>query len=163
MSPVVTTLPTLSRVHLSLWCGCLLPSVAVGGEDDCSICCNIDDTVLCLDTHPAQLDVLRVCWAHLCVFLWHNIKDITRRYQLRVAQINGVKSTHKKSCSDSLILLIFLLSDILCKLVCAMCVSVCAYLQVVHQKFIEGRISIKVYQKTFIISNFNPRGLERNT
>lgn len=37
------------------------------------------------------------------------------------------------------------------------------YLQVVHQKFIEGRISIKVYQKAFIISNFNPGGLKRNT
>lgn len=37
------------------------------------------------------------------------------------------------------------------------------YLQVIHQQFIEGRISVKVDKKTFIISNFNPRRLERNT
>lgn len=38
-----------------------LPSVAVGGEDDGSLRRYVDDTVLSLDTHPTQLDVLRVC------------------------------------------------------------------------------------------------------
>lgn len=32
----------------------------------------------------------------------------------------------------------------------------CVYLQIVHQQFVEGRIRVKVDEKTLIISNFNP-------
>lgn len=70
--PTGGTSPTLSS--LGLRCCRSLPSVAVGGEDDCSIWGDVDDTVLCLDTHPTQLDVLRVCRAHLGVILRHDIQ-----------------------------------------------------------------------------------------
>lgn len=35
-------------------------------------------------------------------------------------------------------------------------VDVYVHLQVVHQQFIESRVSVKVDKKAFIVSNFNP-------
>lgn len=45
------------------------PSVAVRSEHHAAALGDVDDAVLGLDRHPAQLDVLRVGRAHACVLL----------------------------------------------------------------------------------------------
>lgn len=53
----------------------------MGREDDRDVCGDIDDAVLGLNAHPAQLDVLRVGRAHLGVVLHRKQQDIDRHHQ----------------------------------------------------------------------------------
>lgn len=72
---------TYTRRLWGVWCWCSLPSIAVRTEDNGRIRRYVDDAVFGLDTHAAQLDVLRVRWAHLCVFLRNKVWRMTKRKQ----------------------------------------------------------------------------------
>lgn len=65
-----------------------IPSVAVRSEHHPAALCDVHDTVLRLDGHPTQLDVLRVSRAHARVLLDHGRKKHT--YLLNTQLLFGV-------------------------------------------------------------------------
>lgn len=93
---------------------------------------DVDDAVLSLDGHPAQLDVLRLRRAHARVFLDKG-REVVRAAGTTCCTAEKQQRTASVGVS---------------------------YLQVVDEQLIEGGVGVKVDQETLVVHHSDPGGLQ---